>query len=78
MSDLETVDALAGGTRLNQWYYDLLLQYLNTMGMGYHSAYKITLHVRGALILPPFTLLPQIGMGYLTILACFEWIMLNL
>ena len=45
MSDLEIVDALAGGTRLNQWYYDLLLRYLNTMGMGYYSAYQIMPHV---------------------------------
>ena len=58
MSDLETVDALASGTRLDQCYYDLLLRYLNTIRMGYHSAYQIMLHVQGALILPPFALLP--------------------
>ena len=58
MSDVETADPLASGTRLNQWHYDLLLQYLNTTGMGYHSAYQITLHVQGTLILPPFALLP--------------------
>jgi hypothetical protein len=57
MSDVETADALAGGTRLDQWHYDLLLQYLNTTGMEYHSAYQITPHVRGTLILPPFALL---------------------
>jgi len=59
MSDVETADALAGGTRLDQWHYNLLLQYLNTTGMEYHSAYQITPHVRGTLILPPFTLLPR-------------------
>jgi hypothetical protein len=59
MSDVETADALAGGTRLDQRHYDLLLQYLNTTGMEYHSAYQITPHVRGTLILPPFALLPR-------------------
>jgi hypothetical protein len=59
MSDVETANALASGTRLDQWHYDLLLQYLNTTGMGYHSAYQITPHVRGTLVLPPLAHLPR-------------------
>ena len=53
MSDVEIANAHATGTRLDQRHYGLLLEYLNSTGMGYHSAYEGVPQVRGTLILPP-------------------------
>ena len=53
MSGLEIANAHATGTRLDQRHYGLLLEYLNSTGMEYHSAYENVPRVRGTLILPP-------------------------
>jgi hypothetical protein len=59
MSDLEIANAHATGTRLDQRNYGLLLEYLNSTGKDYHSAYENVPRVRGALILPPLAHHPR-------------------
>jgi hypothetical protein len=53
MSDLEIANAHATATRLDQRHYGSLLEYVNSMGMEYCSAYENIPQVRGTLILPP-------------------------
>jgi len=53
MSDLEIANAHATATRLDQRHYGSLLEYINSMGMEYCSAYENIPQVQGTLILPP-------------------------
>ena len=53
MTDLEIANANATATRLDHRHYISLLEYLNSMGMEYCSAYENIPRVRGTLILPP-------------------------
>jgi hypothetical protein len=59
MNDIEIAHAHASGTRLDLEHYDLLLQYINTTGKEYHSAYEGVPQVLGTFILPPLAHRPH-------------------